>query len=75
MESINILNKNNFQKKFNQYLIKFFSDIDLINISILQDNSKNFYQSYFHLTNLRQFKLLSSNKTTKEKDQKTSSKG
>ncbi len=37
MESINILKKNNFQKKFNQYLIKFSSDIDLINISILQD--------------------------------------
>ena len=59
-----ILNNISIEKKYQQYLIKLSSDLDLINIIIEKDNI--IYESNFNLEYLHKYKLLISSFSTQE---------
>ncbi len=59
-ELISILNPKIINKKYYNYNIQLNSQIDLLNISIQQNNSFKIYQSSFNLEFINSFKLFSS---------------
>ena len=64
MESISILERINYKRKFQKWKININTNIDSIIIKIKGDY--NIYQSSFNLIYLQTFKLLSSNNSLKE---------
>ena len=65
-ESITLLNPKIIQKQFEKYIITIIHNMDVINISIEQNNSYKIYESNYTLNYLHTFESLSSKFTINE---------